>query len=44
VAPNLNTELYTSFVTGEDYNVDDGLYFQHGSHTAGIVAAVDNNT
>ena len=49
LAPNLNTELSTSFVPGEDYNVDDQdengnvLYFNHGTHVAGIVAAANNS-
>ena len=40
---NLNTDLCTSFVPGEDYNVDYGFYFNHGTHVAGIIAAADNN-
>ncbi len=43
LAPNLNTDLCTSFVPGEDYNVHDGFYFNHGSHVAGIIAAADND-
>ena len=43
LAPNLNTALCTSFVPGEDYNVDDGFYFHHGTHVAGIIAAADNS-
>jgi subtilisin family serine protease len=43
IAPNLNTDLSTSFVPGEDFNVDDGFYFNHGTHVAGIVAAADNS-
>ena len=43
LAPNLNTALCTSFVTDEDYNVDDGFYFNHGTHVAGIIAAADNS-
>jgi subtilisin family serine protease len=48
LAPNLKTELCTSFVPNEDYNVDDldengdALYFNHGTHVAGIVAAANN--
>ena len=43
LAPNLNISLCTSFVTGESYNVRDGLYFNHGTHVAGIVAAANNS-
>lgn len=43
LAPNLNTSLCASFVPGEDYNVEEGFYFNHGTHVAGIVAAADNN-
>ncbi len=43
LAPNLNTELCTSFVPGEDYEVEDGFYFNHGTHVAGIVAAANNS-
>ncbi len=42
LAPNLNTELSTSFVPGEDYNVSPGNFFNHGTHVAGIIAAADN--
>lgn len=41
LAPNLNTALCTSFVPGEDYNIHPGLYFNHGTHVAGIIGAVD---
>jgi subtilisin family serine protease len=43
LAPNLNTSLSTSFVPDEDYNVDDGFYFSHGTHVSGIIAAADNS-
>lgn len=43
LAPNLNTALSTSFVPGEDYNIDDGFYFSHGTHVAGIIAAAHNS-
>ena len=42
LAPNLDTALCTSFVPGEDYNVDEGFYFNHGTHVAGIIAAANN--
>ena len=42
LAPNLNTELSASFVEGEDWNVQDGFYFNHGTHVAGTIAAADN--
>jgi subtilisin family serine protease len=43
LAPNLNTGLCASFVDGEDFNVKDGFYFNHGTHVAGIIAAADNS-
>ncbi|MGO4919046.1 S8 family peptidase [Maribacter spongiicola] len=42
LAPNLNTELSASFVAGEDWNVQPGFYFNHGTHVAGTIAAADN--
>lgn len=41
LAPNLNSALCASFVPGEDWNIQPGEYFSHGSHVAGIVAAAD---
>lgn len=43
LSPNLNTTLSKSFVPEEDWNVQPGVYFNHGSHVAGIVAAADNS-
>jgi len=43
LAPNLNTSLSTSFVPGEDWNVNQELNYNHGTHVAGIIAAADNN-
>ena len=42
LAPNLNTDLSASFVPGEDWNIQPGFYFNHGTHVAGIIAAADN--
>ncbi len=44
LAANLNKALSTSFVEGEGYaiNLPPGT-FNHGTHVAGTVAAVDNN-
>ncbi len=42
LAPNLNTELSMSFVPGEDWAVQPGYYFNHGTHVAGTIAAADN--
>lgn len=42
LAPNLNVALSRSFVPGEDWNVQPGFYFNHGTHVAGIIAAADN--
>ncbi|WP_298363853.1 S8 family serine peptidase [uncultured Lutibacter sp.] len=43
LAPNLNTQLSKSFVPNEDWNIQPGLYINHGTHVAGIIAAVDND-
>ncbi len=42
LAPNLNTDLSASFVPGEDWAVQPGFYFNHGTHVAGTIAAADN--
>lgn len=42
LAPNLNVGLSASFVPGEGFNVRPGVFFNHGSHVAGTVAAADN--
>lgn len=42
LAPNLNTTLSKSFVPYEDWNIQPGFYFNHGTHVAGIIAAADN--
>jgi subtilisin family serine protease len=42
LAPNLNTDLSESFVPGEDWQVQPGFYFNHGTHVAGTIAAADN--
>ncbi|HEX7046890.1 MAG TPA: S8 family serine peptidase [Gammaproteobacteria bacterium] len=42
LAPNLNVALSESFVPGEDWNIQPGFYFNHGTHTAGTIAAADN--
>jgi subtilisin family serine protease len=44
LAPNLNTTLCASFVPGEGWNIQPGVYFNHGSHVAGIIAAADNKS
>lgn len=41
LSPNLNTALSVSFVPGEDYNIQPGFYFNHGTHVAGTIAAAD---
>ncbi len=43
IAPNLNTSLSKSFVSGEQYNIRPGTYFNHGTHVAGTIAAADNS-
>jgi len=42
LSPNLNIALSASFVPGENFYVQDGRYFNHGTHVAGIIAAADN--
>ncbi len=42
LAPNLNGVLSKSFVPGEDWNIQPGLGFNHGTHVAGTIAAADN--
>ncbi len=42
IAPNLNSELSKSFVPGENWNIQPGNYFNHGTHVAGTIAGADN--
>lgn len=42
IAPNLNAALSESFIPGEDVFIGPGVYFNHGTHVAGIAAAADN--
>ncbi|RRQ48185.1 peptidase S8 [Maribacter algicola] len=42
LSANLNTSLSASFIPGEDWNVREGSFFNHGSHVAGTIAAADN--
>ncbi|WP_273275131.1 S8 family peptidase [Maribacter polysiphoniae] len=42
IAPNLNTGLSASFIEDEDWQVQPGSYFNHGTHVAGTIAAADN--
>ncbi len=42
LSPNLNSGLSASFVPGEAWWLESGDVFNHGSHTAGTVAAADN--
>ena len=41
LAPNMDLARSTSFVPGQAFNTDTGTFW-HGTHVAGIVAAVDN--
>ena len=44
LSTNLNKNLSASFVTGEDYwTKKDSVYFNHGTHVAGIAAGADSN-
>lgn len=40
--PNINTGLSASFVAGEAWDDYNGNTFNHGTHTAGTIAAADN--
>ena len=42
IAPNLNYSCSASFVPGEDWKIRPGVFFNHGTHVAGTVAAPDN--
>ncbi len=45
IAPNLNTELSTSFVPGQTFEYNEnypGDPFSHGTHTSGTILAADN--
>lgn len=43
LAPNLNTTLSASFVSGEDWNILESTPFNnHGTHVAGTIAAAQN--
>lgn len=42
LAPNINFSLSTSFVPGEAWDYAGPDSFNHGSHTAGTIAAADN--
>lgn len=42
LAPNLNSALSKSFVPNEDWNIQPGFAFNHGTHVAGTIAAADN--
>lgn len=42
LAPNLNSALSKSFVPNEDWNIQPGFGFNHGTHVAGTIAAADN--
>ncbi|MFD0976513.1 S8 family peptidase [Salinimicrobium gaetbulicola] len=42
LAGNLNTELSESFYPDEDWNIQPGFYFNHGTHVAGTIAATNN--
>ena len=39
---NLNAELSKSFVPGEDWNIQPGFYFNHGTHVSGTIAATND--
>lgn len=43
LSPNLNQDLSASFVPGEVYWTRPGIFFNHGTHVAGTIAAAKNN-
>lgn len=43
LAPNINTQKSESFVEGEDWNIQPGFYFNHGTHVAGTIGAINND-
>lgn len=43
LAPNMDVAHSASFVPGQAFNTDTGTFW-HGTHVAGIIAAVDNTT
>ena len=43
LSPNLNMDLSASFVPDENWYVRPGIFFNHGSHVAGIAAGADSN-
>lgn len=42
LSSNINTELSTSFIEGEEYDIADDFNFNHGTHVAGIIAGANN--
>ena len=42
IAPNLNYGCSASTVPGEDWKIRPGIFFNHGTHVAGTIAAPDN--
>jgi subtilisin family serine protease len=42
LASQVDMTLSTSFVPGENVQVQPGFYFNHGTHVAGTIAAADN--
>jgi len=43
ISPNLNTSLCQSFVPGEGWDANPAIFFNHGTHVAGIIAAAQND-
>lgn len=43
LAPNVNTDLSVSFISGESWIVGDDIGFNHGTHVAGTIAAADTD-
>jgi subtilisin family serine protease len=43
INPHLNTGLCRSFFPNEDWKASPGIFFNHGTHVAGIIAAAQND-
>jgi subtilisin family serine protease len=44
ISPNLNTSLCKSFVPNEGWDASPAIFFNHGTHVAGIIAAAQTDS
>jgi subtilisin family serine protease len=44
ISPNLNTSLCKSFVPNEGWDANPAIFFNHGTHVAGIIAAAQTDS